>query len=418
LLVQLLPRRLAHRLPLGLLAAATALLVAAPGTLAQAVPVELSASAPSAGDVAAQQQEAQRLAQETTAQERAVAAAQAALVALADQAGAALEAREEALRERDAAQAEEQAQVERLVAAQALVGAKRGEMGRWASRTYRAGGVLADYESLMTVLEAESTDDLSQRLAMLQRVGRMRGDVVHTVTEAEAVQADATRKAEQAALTASLAAERAETAKADADRLVAEQAAQLSVLQGLLATTSTAAAVADEQARQLAQARAIAEQRRLSAAAGHGSNAVVGPVGSCAGGDVSRYPNGSIPVSALCPLWGAPGHHLRADAAHAFNQLSEAYAAEHGQPLCVTDSYRTLESQIAVRAAKPGLAAVPGTSNHGWGTAVDLCGGVQQFGTPAHQWMRAHAPLYGFFHPRWAQASGSKPEPWHWEYGA
>ena len=26
------------------------------------------------------------------------------------------------------------------------------------------------------------------------------------------------------------------------------------------------------------------------------------------------------------------------------------------------------------------------------------------------------APLYGWFHPDWAEASGSLPEPWHWEY--
>jgi len=50
------------------------------------------------------------------------------------------------------------------------------------------------------------------------------------------------------------------------------------------------------------------------------------------------------------------------------------------------------------------------------GRAVDLCGGVQSFGSPAHQWMRQNAPLYGWFHPSWAAAGGSLPEPWHWEY--
>jgi len=132
---------------------------------------------------------------------------------------------------------------------------------------------------------------------------------------------------------------------------------------------------------------------------------------------VSRYPNGNIPLEALCPLWGAPGHYLRADAAHAFNSLSEAYAAQFGEPICVTDSYRALGVQVRLRASKPRLAAVPGTSNHGWGTAVDLCDGIQDFGTPTHAWMQANAPLHGFFHPSWAQQSGSKPEAWHWEYG-
>jgi hypothetical protein len=29
-----------------------------------------------------------------------------------------------------------------------------------------------------------------------------------------------------------------------------------------------------------------------------------------------------------------------------------------------------------------------------------------------------HAPDHGWHHPRWARQGGSKPEPWHWEYGA
>ncbi|MFP5347061.1 MAG: coiled-coil domain-containing protein [Actinomycetes bacterium] len=286
----------------GLLAVVTALLMAV------SVPAAQAADSPTAAEVAAQQQEAARLAGETSAQQQAVEAAQMHLVELADQAGAALEAHEQAQRDRDAAQAEQQLQLERLAVAQAVLGEKRGEMGRWASRTYRQGGALADYESMMTLLQAENTDDLSQRLAMLQRVGRMRGEVVSTVAEAEAVQADATRKAEEAAKAATEAAARAEAAKVEADRLVAEQSAQLAVLQGLLASTTDAAAAAQQQADQLAAARALAEQRRLEAASGRrGGNAVTGPVGTCAGGDVSRYGNGAIPLSALCPLWARLG---------------------------------------------------------------------------------------------------------------
>jgi len=53
---------------------------------------------------------------------------------------------------------------------------------------------------------------------------------------------------------------------------------------------------------------------------------------------------------------------------------------------------------------------------HGMGRAVDLCGGVQDFSSPAHRWMRQNAPLYGWFHPSWAAAGGSLPEPWHFEF--
>ncbi|MCW2778820.1 MAG: hypothetical protein JWN17_2545, partial [Frankiales bacterium] len=140
------------------------------------------------------------------------------------------------------------------------------------------------------------------------------------------------------------------------------------------------------------------------------------PRAGCSGGSLAGAPNGMLPEASLCPLWGTAGQVLRADAAAAFDELSHAYAVETGEPLCVTDSYRDYAEQVAVRAAKPTLAAVPGRSNHGWGVALDLCGGVQQFGSPAHRWMQEHAAASGWFHPSWAEPGGSKPEPWHWEF--
>jgi len=81
------------------------------------------------------------------------------------------------------------------------------------------------------------------------------------------------------------------------------------------------------------------------------------------------YANGFIPDSALCPLWQAPGQKLRADAAAALNAMSKYHAATAGGPLCVTDSYRSYSEQVALYEPKPGLAATPGTSEHGWGKA-------------------------------------------------
>jgi len=87
-----------------------------------------------------------------------------------------------------------------------------------------------------------------------------------------------------------------------------------------------------------------------------------------------------------------------------------------GTPVCVTDSYRSYAQQVALYRTKPDLAAGPSTSQHGWGVAADLCGGIQDPGSPANTWMKAHAGLYGWFHPAWAEPNGSRPEPWHWEY--
>jgi len=127
------------------------------------------------------------------------------------------------------------------------------------------------------------------------------------------------------------------------------------------------------------------------------------------------YPNGLIPPSAMCPL-GEGGHRLRCDAAAAYRAMSAAFAAAFGSPICITDSYRTYASQVRLYGQKPTLAAVPGTSNHGWGLAVDLCGGIDHYGTAQYTWMKANAGRYGFLHPDWAEPGRGREEPWHWEY--
>ncbi|GAA1596545.1 peptidoglycan DD-metalloendopeptidase family protein [Kribbella karoonensis] len=127
------------------------------------------------------------------------------------------------------------------------------------------------------------------------------------------------------------------------------------------------------------------------------------------------YSNGMIPASKLCAI-GA-GQMLRCDAATAYLKLAAAYRAQFGTTLCITDSYRSYTSQVSLYQRKPSLAALPGTSNHGWGVAVDLCGGIDRYNTPQYDWMKAHAPSYGWLHPAWAEPGRNREEPWHWEFG-
>ncbi|MFI6574755.1 D-alanyl-D-alanine carboxypeptidase family protein [Nocardiopsis sp. NPDC050513] len=133
----------------------------------------------------------------------------------------------------------------------------------------------------------------------------------------------------------------------------------------------------------------------------------------CSGGDGGSHVNGRYPVSALCPLPQA-GEWLRPDAAAAFVALDAAYRARFGVPMCVADSYRPYHEQVRLfQEMLPGMAARPGTSQHGLGLAVDLCGGVHDFGSPQHAWMLAHAPGHGWINPDWARGGF---EPWHWEF--
>jgi hypothetical protein len=127
-------------------------------------------------------------------------------------------------------------------------------------------------------------------------------------------------------------------------------------------------------------------------------------------GSTAGYGNGRIPPEALTPLAGYPGEMMRADAAAAFAALVGAYPGTIG----VSDSYRDYDSQV--RLARPvseggkglygqgGLAARPGTSNHGWGLSLDL-----RLDSAALSWMRANAGRFGF-------VEDVPGESWHWTY--
>jgi hypothetical protein len=224
-------------------------------------------------------------------------------------------------------------------------------------------------------------------------------------------QAETVRRAERARLQLQREELRVRQLEGQADALVARSAQRMKQLQALAARTAQAldqaqAALGKARERRAAQQRA-ARARALAAASG--------PL--CTGKSTAGQSNGNLDPGSLCPLWRAPGHKLRADAAKAFNAMSRYHAATRGGPLCVTDSYRSYSEQVDLYRRKPGLAAVPGTSEHGWGKAVDLCGGVERFGSASHEWMRANAPKFGWYHPDWARQGGSRPEAWHWEFG-
>ena len=129
--------------------------------------------------------------------------------------------------------------------------------------------------------------------------------------------------------------------------------------------------------------------------------------------------SGLLDPSTLCPLSWAPSRLLRCDAAAALEQLNVAYRARFGTNIVVTDAYRDIASQIALyNGPKRSLAAFPGTSNHGWGIAVDLGGGMTSDDSDQYRWMKENSTTYGWYHPAWAERGGSsKFEPWHWEFG-
>jgi hypothetical protein len=153
--------------------------------------------------------------------------------------------------------------------------------------------------------------------------------------------------------------------------------------------------------------------------------------------------NGQIPRSSMVEVAG--GGDLIREAARAWNALVATMRSETGIRLTYTGTYRSLTSQVHAlfsRASttrpsgstwsrmyngrryygRPGTAPVasPGTSNHGWGLAIDVAEGGytpstwRGVGGAALRWLQNNAESFGF---SWEGAlSGSNFEPWHLRY--
>jgi zinc D-Ala-D-Ala carboxypeptidase len=162
-------------------------------------------------------------------------------------------------------------------------------------------------------------------------------------------------------------------------------------------------------------AQAVSADQRIALAASRSEDRTTLTASNC---DITLLPdgtNGNLSDDGLCQLWDS-GHYLRSDAADAMTALNDLYVDEFGANMCITDAYRTLSSQVSLKSSKGGLAATPGTSEHGWGLAVDFCG--ETYASAAKSaWLNANAPLYGWDNPDWARSGGSGAyEPWHWEF--
>jgi hypothetical protein len=139
------------------------------------------------------------------------------------------------------------------------------------------------------------------------------------------------------------------------------------------------------------------------------------PTGPPTGGGTGGFENGRIPARSLCPIRTAPFQLLDCAAAQAFDRMNTAFRARFGVDITVNDAYRSYERQVEMKRHKGNLAAKPGTSNHGWGKAVDL-GGTNNGVGAVFDWLTTNATTFGWMHPPWARPGGSKPESWHWEY--
>jgi hypothetical protein len=125
--------------------------------------------------------------------------------------------------------------------------------------------------------------------------------------------------------------------------------------------------------------------------------------------------SGALHKSELARIPWAPDFVVRADVLAGLIALDKDYQAEFGEHLTINSAYRTYASQEELYDPSSPIAAPPGCSNHGLGLAVDIGGGVETFGTPQYDWLKANAEAHGWIHPAFAEPNGRVPEPWHWQ---
>ena len=380
--------------------------------LSAVVSASLPASADTSRDeVAKAKQRAAQLAGAARADAAAATSAHDRLLELSALANAALARAEATARAVDAARAEASAADARATASTQAADNARQVVQDYARNAYIAGEHGGQLGSLVALVHSGSATDMLSGLALLDHIGGSLSEALLSLRSAERDQAES---AQQVHVTLA-GLEQAELdlrhARTEARQAIAHQRTVLADAQARAAATAAQAHQAKTAAEQMsAELAAEIAAARARAAAGGGA-------ALCKGGDISAYPNGQIPVELLCALYGAPAEALREDAASQFNAMSRDYEREFGSAICVADSYRTYERQQQIYQERPGYAATPGTSEHGWARAVDLCGGIQTDGTAQNTWLRLHASQYNWFHPGWADSAGGGPyEPWHWEY--
>ena len=161
------------------------------------------------------------------------------------------------------------------------------------------------------------------------------------------------------------------------------------------------------------QALGLAGVTGVASLGGTGSTSTGGATGAGAldadgvPADLAAYGNGRIPASALAPV-GSTGARMWQPAAQALNGVIAAAKAD-GVTIGVTEGYRSYGEQVSLAKTKGlysdgGLAAVPGTSEHGWGMAADL-----KLDSSALAWMRTNGARFGF-------VESTPRESWHWSY--
>ena len=125
--------------------------------------------------------------------------------------------------------------------------------------------------------------------------------------------------------------------------------------------------------------------------------------------------NGRLDVSAG-QLVKVEGVYLQPVMAEKYLALKEGAKAA-GYDIYLTDGYRSYQGQVNAKAkwtarGKPGNAATPGTSNHGWGMAFDI---GDNNGGAGQRWAQDNMTQYGLRNFRGGTSAVYGDEQWHFQ---
>ena len=138
-----------------------------------------------------------------------------------------------------------------------------------------------------------------------------------------------------------------------------------------------------------------------------------------------KLQNGNLPEDLLgkATKGGKFKPKMLAEMVPLYDQMCEDFRKAFPTKQLSAWGYRPYSRQLSLKVEKPNLAAKPGTSNHGWGQAIDVHyyeDGASEaskllYSKPEYIWLKENSKKYGWYNPAWASQGGSKEEPWHWE---
>lgn len=140
---------------------------------------------------------------------------------------------------------------------------------------------------------------------------------------------------------------------------------------------------------------------------------------------VSKQRNGKLPESMLVAIpWDKEKTLIAAPAVSDLTRLNNAFKKKFGSNLDIDLAYRTLDTQkFYYSELGPYIAAKPGTSNHGWGLAIDVPESYDySFNGKYYKWLKFNSKNYNWVHRKNLEqfrSNGTKnpyAEAWHFEY--